>query len=94
MTEDFSQFFNSNEFAAVGKLDGGLDLTGIFDGAYVKTSGALGMENTAPSFQVPTQALPASVVGKGIRINGVLYHIVNKEPDFEPGLTLLILELP
>lgn len=92
MTEDFSQFFNTAEFATIAVLDGIGNVNGIFDHAYVKTSGALGMENSNPAFQAPTAFLPDDVIGKGIRIQGVLYNVVDKEPEFEPGLTLLILE--
>jgi hypothetical protein len=91
MQEDLRQFFNTAEFADVADFAGVGAITVIFDEAYVRSSGAMGMENTVPSLIIPTAQMPANVIGKAVAIKAVNYLVAEKEL-YAPGLMALILE--
>jgi hypothetical protein len=91
MTEDIQHFFNTAEFADLANFAGVGSVAGIFDEAYIRTSGAMGMENTVPSLIIPTALMPANVIGKAVSIKTVNYLVAEKE-IYAPGLMALILE--
>jgi hypothetical protein len=91
MIEDLRQFFNTAEFADMADFAGIGLLEVIFDEAYVRTSGAMGMENTVPSLIIPTTLVPVGVIGRAVAIKAVNYLVAEKEL-YAPGLMALILE--
>jgi hypothetical protein len=93
MLEDFTVFFNPNEFGSNANFEGIGTLCGIFERSYERTSGGVGMANFSPAFILDNASVPASVMGLLVTIDGKNYEVVDKEPNVNEGLTVLILEL-
>ena len=75
-----------------GVLDG-LAVTGLFDDGYALADvGAVGMASSAPAFTMPTESVPADVLGKAFVRGGDTYTVVEHRPD-GAGLSVLLLEL-
>jgi len=63
MTEDFSVFFSTDEFATAATL-GGVAVTGIFDNGYSAGNvGGMGIASTQPTLTLSTASVPANPVG-------------------------------
>jgi hypothetical protein len=88
---DLTPFFQPGEFAAAGdKLDG-LDVTGIYDGAWVSTGSGMGMSDTRPVYFLPTTQVPAAPQGKILEVAAGRFLVADHQPD-GTGLSMLILE--
>lgn len=90
-TEDLTQFFNEDDFAQAGTLNG-VAVLGIFDNSYLTgTVGPAGMASTGPMFILATADVPASPVGKTLITGGVTYTVAEHQPD-GTGVSSLMLE--
>lgn len=85
--EDFTQFFQSNEFATDATL-GGEAVRGIFDNGFQAFEVAGGVYATGPVFLLPSAEVPASVIGLQLVIGADTWTVVETEPD-GTGVTLL-----
>lgn len=92
LTENFSVFMNTAEFATSVTLNG-VTVPAIFDAAFALGSvGSFGMASAQPSLTLATASVPASPVGKTAVVNGTSYQVVAHEPD-GTGVSRLLLEL-
>ena len=85
--EDFTDFFDVDEFGVVATFDGN-DVTGIFDNEYVEVEG---IESKKPVFLCSTSDVTTYNRGAVVVINSVNYSLITKEQD-GTGVTLCILE--
>ena len=92
LTEDFNTFFNPAELGDAASFSGIGVINGIFEKAFMRTSGDIGMENSSPALRLPNLWVPANVIGRTVTIKAVAYTVVAKEPDEMPDITVLILE--
>lgn len=92
MKENLGAFFNTDEFASVAKFEGGDEITGIFDSNYETVGGGIGMASSSPALTVQTADVPFRVIGRTMMLNDLWYRVANKEIDFDPSLTVLMLE--
>ena len=91
MLEDFTAFFNPDEFASDATL-GGVAVCGIFDKAYqLGDAGGNGFATSQPVFTLASSSVPASVTGLPMVIGGFSYVVVLCEPN-GTGVTQLLLE--
>lgn len=89
---DLTPFFMPGEFSAAGdKLDG-LDVTGIFDAAWVSNGAGVGMSDTRPVYFLPTVQVPAMSQDKVLQVGAGRYIVVDHQPD-GTGLSMLLLEV-
>ena len=103
-TEDFTAFFNTDEFAVSTTL-AGVVVRGIFDNAYALGDvGGSGMASSQPTFTLPTASVPPRVIdwfryfnepfdplNLRVDINGTAYQVVAHEPD-GTGISVLVLQ--
>lgn len=87
MTEDFTAFFSSAEFADPAVL-GGVPVIGIFDNDYLLEDLGGGMAASGPIFTLASADVPASVAGLSLVVKGVAYKVVEPMPD-GTGVTAL-----
>lgn len=85
--EDYTAFFQTNEFASLATLDG-QEVRGIFDNGYQAFEVSSGAFATGPVFLMPTSELPANAVGLTLVLGAESWKVVEIEPD-GTGLTLL-----
>lgn len=90
--DDLTPFFAAGEFSHTEDQLDGKNVIGIFDGQYSRTGGGMGMSNSHPAYHLPSASVPKDPAGCVLRHKGVLYIVVDEEPD-GTGLTVLILEL-
>jgi hypothetical protein len=90
---DLTPFFVPGEFAGEGDTLAGAPVTGIFDGAYVRTNQGIGMASTHPVYTVPAVALPADPLGLVLYVGSenASFTVAEQEPD-GTGVVVLILE--
>ena len=91
MTEDFTAFFDADEFATEATLDG-VSVLGIYDGPFADLSGIASRD---PSFTLPASAVPAvaknSVLVIAAGPGAGTWRVRVPEPD-GTGLVVLPLE--
>ena len=87
MTEDFTAFFSTAEFADDATL-GGVEVRGIFDEAYEVQDMGGDIASSGPVFTLPSSAVPASVTGVPLVVKGKTYKVVEPMPD-GTGVTML-----
>lgn len=91
--EDLSVFFNTQEFADEAMLDG-VDVAGIFDKAFVSSSGGMGMTVSRPAFILPASSVPADTSGSMLVIGSDSYAIAGIDPDAsDDKIIVLLLEV-
>ncbi|MFS2004612.1 hypothetical protein ACEN9F_13400 [Duganella sp. CT11-25] len=90
--DDLTPFFVAGEFSHGGDLLGGVAVAGIFDSAYVRAGGGLGMSSIHPAYSMASAAVPAEPIGQLLTHKSINYSVVDLEPD-GTGLTVLILEV-
>ena len=104
-TEDFSAFFNPDEFAVTATL-AGREVSGVFDNGYALGNvGSVGMACSQPMWVVATSTIPPIVIDWFlyftepldpldllVTLNDVQYKVVAHEPD-GTGISRLLLEL-
>ena len=90
-TEDLSVFFNDAEHAVEALIDGIYPVAGIFDEPYGAAGMGNGVATSSPTFQLPTDEVPAQPIDRQILVNDVVYLIRGQEPD-GTGVTTLVLE--
>jgi len=96
-TEDFSDFFDTDDFAVAATITIGEGspgtVNGIFDDEYFDEVGvgSLGVEGSKPAFHCAAADVPSIAHGDSVVISGTTYHVVNVRPD-GTGLVTLLLE--
>jgi len=91
MTEDFSVFFCTSEFATAATLNSAA-VTGIFDNGYAQSSaGGMGIASAQPTLTLPTASVPANPVGVTAVVASVSYTVAEHQPDGS-GVSVLYLE--
>lgn len=90
-TEDFSAFFNSDEFATAATL-GGVAVRGVFDNGFDEQQLAMGVAATAPMYTLASSSVPSPVIGVALVIGAVTYKVVESMPD-GTGVTRLQLRV-
>ena len=80
MTEDFTAFFSTTEFADPATL-GGVPVTGILDKDYLLEDLGGGMATSGPVFTLASAAVPSVVAGLSLVVNGLTYKVVEPMPD-------------
>jgi len=85
-TEDFTEFFETDDFAitAIHTPDGGspANVDGVFDNEYLLIDdGEVGIEATAPMFQCAAADVSGVAAGDVLNVNGTNYNIVEVKPD-------------
>ncbi|EJL77355.1 hypothetical protein PMI15_04677 [Polaromonas sp. CF318] len=97
--EDFATFFDTDEFAVDATLNG-VEVRLIFDRAYqFGDVGGAGMASTQPVATIATSAVPSSVEGKALVVQGsqpgfpiaLSFTVAAHEPD-GTGVSQLFLE--
>ena len=92
LLEDFSVFFNVDDFAVATTLNG-VAVKAIFDNNYELGSvGPFGMSGTQPMLTLSTASVPANPIGKSAVVSGVAYTIAAHQPD-GTGVSQLLLEV-
>lgn len=87
-----SVFFNVNEFAQAGTLDGDA-VVGILDTGYsFGDVGSVGMAQTQPIYTLPTTYVAGDPVGLDLVVNSTTYIVAAHEPD-GAGVSRLVLEV-
>jgi len=94
-TEDFTEFFNTDDFAVTASYtetgQSAVNVDGIFDDEYLlEEGGSVGFASSTPVFHCATSSVSAAAPNDLITINGTNYTIVNVRPDGS-GTTILIL---
>ena len=90
-TEDFTAFFNVQEFADNATLDG-VAVRGIFDADYALQDVGGAVAASGPVFMLPSASVPALVVGKAFVHATITYKVVETLPD-GTGVTTLRLRV-
>ncbi|MDO9277134.1 MAG: hypothetical protein Q7U05_01045 [Polaromonas sp.] len=91
-TEDFSTFFNADEFAQKVTL-GGVEVSALFDAAYALAGvGVYGMAGTQPMLTLATANVPADPIGLAVQVGSSVYTVAAHEPN-GTGISVLQLEL-
>ena len=91
--EDFTAFFDTvNGFAESVTYGASTTISAIFDTAFFEDRAAeVGIDSSKPACLVRTSEVPGAVFGDRILRSGVLYRIVDVQPDGK-GLAILVLE--
>jgi len=90
MTEDFTNFFDVDEFASNATLNG-VAVKGIFDNAFeLGGVGGAGFSTTQPTFMLTTVDA-GTPDGLALVVGGITYTVVGAAPD-GTGMTVLTLE--
>lgn len=87
-TEDFTAFFNTDEFAVTVLWKGSVSVKAIFDNQF---SVAQNMAGTNPVILAPQSSMPGAKRGDAIVINNVNF-LINSQPE-QDGTGLLSIEL-
>lgn len=87
MTEDFTAFFDTDEFAVSATL-AGVPVVVIFDNAFDEQQLAMGLAGTVPMVTLASSAVPSPVVGQPLVVGGTTYTVVETLPD-GTGITRL-----
>jgi hypothetical protein len=91
--DDLAPFFVPGEFAGTDDTLDGNPVAGIFDGAYVRTGGGIGMSSTHPVYTLPEAFVPTDVQDMTLYVSAERSHfrVVDQEPAGS-GVVVLILE--
>lgn len=88
MTEDFTAFLNTGEFATAVTVDGNA-VDAIFDNAYVEVGfDGVSVESVGPVLHCTTADVSTAVQGTAAVVNAVNYTVAEVQPD-GTGMTLL-----
>ena len=88
MTEDFTAFLNTGEFATAVTVDGN-PINAIFDNAYVQVGfDGVTVESVGPALLCTTADVSSAVQGTAAGVNAVNYTVGEVLPD-GTGMTLL-----
>lgn len=89
LTEDLSEFLDTDDFAVAATYDGSTTVNGIYDAAYIDVNG-VGSVN--PVFLCAASSVAADPTGKALVVNGTNYVIRNIEPQGDGATVILQLE--
>lgn len=91
MTENFSGFFETKDFAVIATL-GGMSVTGIFDNDYAANDISGNMITSTPVFTLPSANVPANVLQLPLVLGSVTYKVIEPMSD-GTGITVLRLRI-
>ena len=86
-TEDWTEFFDANEFGTEATFGGGSKVVGVFDQDYAED---LNIPGRQPRFVCPEASVTSLNVGDSITIGSTTYTVGEKQP-VDAGLVELIL---
>jgi hypothetical protein len=90
---DRAAFLDTDDFGVTASLNGGADISGIFDIDYYEAIGESGggVETQSPMFTARTSDLPGVAIDDTLTIDGTDWLVCSVRPD-GTGMTVLRLE--